>query len=81
MTIEEVRTLQGSPAPIRNFVWYQEYVDRDGYERRYYQVSPCDDDHDVEAIQRRKGFHHWLSSDEIDAADAIQKEWMRRMAK
>jgi hypothetical protein len=74
MTLEELRELQGSPAPIRKFVWYQEYIDRDGCERKYYNITPCDDDHAVTSVERRAGFHHWLSGDEIDEADKIWKD-------
>lgn len=71
MTLTELRELQGSPAPIRKFVWYQEYIDRDGCERKCYNITPCDSDEDVLRVELRRGFHHWLSGDEIDEADKI----------
>ena len=65
MTLEELREMQGSFSPKRKFFWYQEYRDRDGCDRKYYNVAVCDDDHEVTAVERRVGFHHWLSGDEI----------------
>ena len=71
MTLAELRELQGSPAPVRNFVWDQQWVDRDGYARHYWNITPCDSDEDILLVELRKGFHHWLSGDEIDEADRI----------
>ena len=75
MTLEELRELQGSPAPIRKFVWYQEYLHPDGHERKYLNITPCDSDTDVLRVELRKGFHHWLCSEEMDAPDAY---WQHR---
>jgi hypothetical protein len=87
MTFAELRAMQGSFSPKRKFFWYQEYRDRDGCDRKYYNVAVCDDDHEVTAVERRVGFHHWLSEDEImgilgaDIHTCTPKEFLKQALK
>ena len=75
MTLETLRILQYSPAPVRYFVWDARWVGRNGLNMHCLNITPCDSDEDVARVELRKGFHHWLSGDEIDEVDRV---WYQR---